>query len=142
VNEFVGDSVMAIFGAPVPQPDHAERAVRAGIELLRQLRSAVTPERPQLLARVAVNSGPVVAGSIGPPSRLKYAVVGDAVNVAARIERIGEPGAITLGEETFRRLGGSVACEDLGPTELRGHERRIRIYRIRPDPTPAPDGRQ
>jgi adenylate cyclase len=132
VNEFIGDSVMAIFGAPVPYEDHAERAVRAGIELLRQLRTEAAPERPQIHVRLAVNSGPVVAGSVGPPSRLKYAVVGDPVNVAARIERIGEPDAITLGEDTFRRLGGSLACEDLGPTEIKGHEQPIRIYRIRP----------
>jgi len=132
VNEFIGDSVMAIFGAPVRQADHAERAVRAGIELLRQLGAPSTPERPPVHVRVAINSGQVVAGSIGPPTRLKYAVVGDAVNVAARIEEIGEPDAITLGEATFRRLGGGLACEDLGSTRFRGHARPVRVYRIRP----------
>jgi len=135
VNEFVGDSVMAVFGAPVPQEDHAERAVRAGIEMLQQLRTGAPDGAPPI--RVAVNSGRVVAGSIGPPARLKYAVVGDAVNVAARLEAIAEPDAITLGEETFRLLGGSMECEDLGPTPLKGKARPIRIYRIRVDVGPG-----
>jgi adenylate cyclase len=132
VNEFVGDSVMAIFGAPVPHEDHAERAVKAGIELLRQLRLEESDGAPPIRVRVAVNTGPVVAGSVGPPSRLKYAVVGDTVNVAARLEAIGEPGMVTLGEETFRRLGGSPDCEELGPARLKGKARPIRLYRIRP----------
>ncbi|HXI02307.1 MAG TPA: adenylate/guanylate cyclase domain-containing protein, partial [Candidatus Saccharimonadales bacterium] len=131
VNEFIGDSVMAIFGAPVPHADHAERAVRAGIELLRQMLPEAASERAQIHLRVAVNSGRVVAGSVGPPNRLKYAVVGDTVNVAARIEGLGEPDSITLGENTVRCLGAAFACEDLGPTVVKGHERPIRLYRIR-----------
>jgi adenylate cyclase len=130
VNEFVGDSVMAIFGAPVTHEDHAERAVKAGIELLRQLRLEQSGGASPIRVRVAINTGRVVAGSVGPPSRLKYAVVGDAVNVAARLEPLGEPGTITLGEETFRRLDGSLDCEDLGPTRVKGKARPIRLYRI------------
>jgi len=131
VNEFIGDSVMAIFGAPVSYPDHAERAVRAALDLLR-VAGELERAGSRAQVRVAINSGRVVAGSIGPPSRLKYAVVGDAVNVAARLEGIGQPGEVTLGEETFRRLK-DVPCEDLGPVKLKGREREIRVYRIVPE---------
>lgn len=133
VNEYVGDSVMAIFGAPVVQADHALRAVRAAIELQRQLQSPPVPPPAPLRgaeARIAVNTGSVVVGSVGPAHRLKYAVVGDPVNVAARLEHLGEPNTITLGEETYRRLGGEISCLDLGPTQLRGREQPIRAYRV------------
>lgn len=134
VNEYIGDSVMAIFGAPVPQPDHARRAVETAIELVQRVRRP-QGSRPQLegvQVRVALNSGRVVVGSVGSRNRLKYAVIGDAVNVAARLESLGEPNTITLGEATQQLLAGSVACEDLGPTHLRGRERPIRVYRILP----------
>jgi len=126
VLEFAGDSVMAIFGAPVEHPDHARRAVHAGLELLRS-RSGDVPE-----VRVAINSGRVVVGNLGSPERLKYAVVGDPVNVAARLEGMGETNAVTLGEDTYRLLDGEFSCEDLGPQTLRGREVPVRVYRIRP----------
>ena len=133
VMEFVGDSVMAIFGAPVPQSDHAPRAIRAGLELVRQVRAAREggAQRFGPEVRVAVNSGPVVVGSVGSPDRLKYAVVGDPVNVAARLEKLGEPGTITLGEATQRELGDEFACEDLGVHQLRGRKVPVRAYCIR-----------
>ncbi len=133
VMEFIGDSVMAIFGAPVSHADHASRAVSAGLELLRQVR-VTRGERFERFApevRVANNSGRVVVGSVGSPDRLKYAVIGDAVNVAARLEGIGEPGCITLGAETHRRLDEAFPCEDLGPQKLRGRDLPVRAYRIR-----------
>ena len=134
VNEYVGDSVLAIFGAPIAHEDHAKLAVEAGIHLLRELDSENTrhPEKPKRRVRVAINSGRVMVGSIGPPDRLKYAVIGDPVNVAARLERLGDPNTITLGEETFRRLNGEFGCDDLGPQQLRGRERPVRAYRIKP----------
>jgi adenylate cyclase len=134
VNEYIGDSVMAIFGAPVPHPDHARRAVDTAVQLLRRVREP-QGSRPQLQGvevRVALNSGKVVVGSVGSRNRLKYAVIGDAVNVAARLESLAEPGMVTLGEATYRALGGEVECEDLGPTHLRGREKPIHVYRIQP----------
>lgn len=134
VNEYIGDSVMAIFGAPVSHANHARRAVETSVALLRRIREP-QGSRPQLSGvevRIALNSGRVVVGSVGSRERLKYAVIGDAVNVAARLERMGEPNTITLGEETYKRLDGSTACEDLGPMHLRGREKPLRVYRLRP----------
>lgn len=132
VNEYVGDSVMAVFGAPIAHPDHASRAVRTAIDLQRQLRERrAGPKGPtkEIEVRVAINTGRVVVGTVGPTHRLKYAVIGDPVNVAARLEQLAEPNSISLGEETFRQLDGSLACTDLGATQLRGREQPIRIYR-------------
>lgn len=133
VNEYIGDSVMAIFGAPVVHRDHAERGVRAALELRRSLSEARLRDSDPLRSariRIAVNTGRVVVGSLGPPHRLKYAVVGDAVNVAARLEHLGEPGTITLGEQTWRRVRDATPCLDLGETSVRGREKPVRAYRV------------
>src|SRR5262249_7062041 len=87
LDKFIGDCVMAFFGAPVPQPDHALRAVHAAVEIQRSLR-AWSAERaarglPGLAARVGLNSGPVVVGDVGSARRVDYTVLGNTVNVAA-----------------------------------------------------------
>ena len=132
VLEYIGDSAMAVFGAPIPQKDHAFCAVNAGLDLLRQMRLSRGDllERFGSEVRVAINSGTVVVGSIGTPDRLSYTVIGDAVNVASRLEGIGATNAITLGEQTFRLLGGKFSCQDLGPQKLRGREVPVHVYRI------------
>ena len=134
VNEYVGDSLMTLFGAPIPHADHPQRAVDAALALLRGLPGSFGAGahafRPEV--RVAINSGPVVVGSVGSPERLKYAVVGDPVNVAARLEAIAEPNTVVLGEHTRSQLGAELDCEDLGPLRLRGREQPVRAFRIRP----------
>jgi len=111
LDKFIGDCVMAFFGAPVPQPDHAERAVRAAVEIQRSLQ-AWSADRaaqglPGFAARVALNSGPVVVGDIGSARRVDYTVLGNTVNVAARLEAlVAQPGDVVLGPETYRLLAG------------------------------------
>jgi adenylate cyclase len=81
--------------------------------------------------RVALNSGRVVVGSIGSPERLKYAVVGDTVNVASRLEGLADPNTIVMGEATHRLLDAEPPREDLGLKQLRGRSQPVRVYRIR-----------
>ena len=123
----------------MPHDDHADRAVNAGLGLLRELSSLSDGLMAEFgsQVRVAVNSGRVVVGTVGSPNRLKYAVIGDPVNVAARLESIGEPNALTMGEETWRRLSAPGDCEDLGPIKLRGRVQPVRAYRIRPEFAPG-----
>lgn len=135
LDKFIGDCVMAFFGAPVAQPDHALRAVRAAIQIQRAQR-LWNRERagrglPTLPVRIAINSGPVVVGDVGSNRRVDYTVLGNTVNVAARIEAyIAEPGEIVLGPETARLLGGSIPLESLGEWDLRGLEQKILAYRV------------
>ena len=84
VDKFVGDGLMAVFGAPQPFSDHADRALRAAIEIDRRVNRE--GRRRAFELGVGVNTGPVVAGSIGGAGRLNFSVIGDAVNVAARVE--------------------------------------------------------
>ncbi len=134
VNEYLGDGVLAVFGAPLPHSKHAEKAVAAAIDLLHGvMRSPTIGEKAlDLHVRIGINSGRVVAGSVGPSQQLKYAVIGDPVNVAARLERIGELDTITVGEDTFALLPKSLQCEDLGVQQLRGRKHPVRAYCIRP----------
>jgi adenylate cyclase len=135
LDKFIGDCVMAFFGAPVPQADHAERAVRAAIEIQRGLR-AWSAERaaeglPGFAARVAINSGPVVVGDIGSARRVDYTVLGNTVNVAARLEAfVARPGDVVLGPETHRLLAGAIATEPLGDFRLKGLQQKIIAHRV------------
>lgn len=135
LDKFIGDCVMAFFGAPVPQEDHAARATRAAVEIQRDLaawnRERAAQGLPGFNARIALNSGPVVVGDIGSARRVDYTVLGNTVNVAARLESsAAKPGDVVLGPETQRLLGGEVATEPLGELQLKGLQQKIRAWRV------------
>jgi adenylate cyclase len=135
LDKFIGDAVMAFFGAPLPQADHAERAVRSAVELLKALESWNTERVAEGLdrveVRVAINSGPVVVGDIGSARRVDYTVLGNTVNVTARLEEhVAKPGSIVLGESTRAAVAGLFPCEPLGSVQLKGLSRAIEIYRL------------
>jgi adenylate cyclase len=135
LDKFIGDCVMAFFGAPVPQEDHAPRAVRAAVRIQKALAQWNAEREAQglapMLARIAVNSGPVVVGDIGSSRRVDYTVLGNTVNVAARLEAfVARPGDVVLGPETHRLLAGAVPTEPLGEFQLKGLQRRITAYRV------------
>ncbi|HXO19507.1 MAG TPA: adenylate/guanylate cyclase domain-containing protein, partial [Thermoanaerobaculia bacterium] len=135
LDKFIGDCVMAFFGAPVPQPDHARRAVSAAVEIQRGL-AAWSARRaaqglPAFQARVGVNSGPVVVGDIGSHRRVDYTVLGNVVNVAARLEsQVARPGEVVLGPETHRLLAGAIPTESMGEFRLKGLQQKIVAYRV------------
>ncbi len=127
VDKFIGDGLLAVFGAPERHPDHADRAVRAAIEMARTVNhDGAGP----LEIGVGVNSGRVVAGSIGGAGRLNFSVIGDAVNVAARVEaatrRLGDEVLIT--DATREQLSESVVVEPRGPVELRGKSEPVELW--------------
>lgn len=135
LDKFIGDAVMAFFGAPLPQEDHAERAVRSAVELISALeewnaeREAAGDDRVDV--RIAVNSGPVVVGDIGSASRVDYTVLGNTVNVTARLEEhVATPGSIVLGENTYAAVSEIFPTESLGSVQLKGLTRNINIYRV------------
>ncbi len=135
LDKFIGDCVMAFFGAPVEQPDHALRAVRAALQIQTEQtewnRERVARGLPPLQVRIAINSGPVVVGDVGSKKRVDYTVLGNTVNVAARIEAyIADPGDIVIGPETQRLLEDAVPTQSLGQHQLKGLERRIEAFRV------------
>jgi adenylate cyclase len=135
LDKFIGDCVMAFFGAPVAQPDHAVRGVRAAVEIQAGL-AAWNARRaaeglPGFKARVALNSGPVVVGDIGSARRVDYTVLGNTVNVASRLDGVAPPDEIVIGPETHRVLGGAFPTEPLGELQLKGLQQKIQAYRVR-----------
>jgi adenylate cyclase len=137
VDKFIGDCVMAFFGAPILLADHATRAVRTAIAvqaaMTRWNQERVPAGLPALQVRMGLNSGPVIVGDIGSPSRTDYTVIGNTVNVAARLEQCtAGPGEIVFSEATRQQLPLDVECEPLGEVVLRGLERGVIAFRLRP----------
>jgi adenylate cyclase len=127
VDKFVGDGLLAVFGAPEPFEDHADRAVRAAVEMARRVNDE--DEGPFRIG-IGVNSGRVVAGSIGGAGRLNFSVIGDAVNVAARVEACTrETGDdVLISEQTRRRLSEKIEAISRGPQELKGVAEPIEVF--------------
>lgn len=131
VEKFIGDAVMAVFGVPRLHEDDALRAVRAASDMreaLHQLNPVLARERGVTLeVRTGVNTGEVVVGAGAPGGAL---VVGDAVNVAARLQQLAAPGEILLGEHTYRLVKGAVSVELLDPVTVKGRHRPVSPCRL------------
>ena len=145
LDKFIGDEVMAFFGAPLPQPDHAERAVRSACALMASLADWNEQRRQEGLepveVRVAIHSGPVVVGDIGSETRVDYTVLGNTVNVAARLEEYAAaPGQIVIGETTYAAVADLFPTEPLGDVQMKGLSRAVAVYRVVTDNDPQPAG--
>jgi adenylate cyclase len=127
VDKFLGDGLLGVFGAPEPHPDHADRAVLAACEMASKVNSS---DELGLKIGVGVNTGPVVAGSIGGGGRLNFSVIGDAVNVAARTEaatrEVGEDVLIT--SRTAQRLISAILVEPCGKRTLKGIDEPVALF--------------
>jgi adenylate cyclase len=133
LDKFRGDGMMAFFGAPLQLHDHAERAVEAALRMQEMLeeRNQYSPDARRLAMRIGINSGVVVVGDIGSPQRKDYTVIGDAVNIASRLESfVAKPGQVVIGHETRRRLGEAFQCRALEEVRLRGKRQVVRPYLV------------
>jgi class 3 adenylate cyclase/tetratricopeptide (TPR) repeat protein len=132
VENFIGDEVMGIFGVPRAHGDDALRAVRAAMDMLSEVEALSNEIEARvgttLGLRIGVNTGTVV---VGPPIAGRSMSLGDTMNVAARLEKLAEPGQILLGEDTYRLVRGEVDVEPAGALELRGREEPLATYRLR-----------
>ena len=135
INEFIGDAIFAVFGAPLEHPDHAERAAACALAMQRAMaeinRAQAAEGRPQFEMGIGVNTGEAVVGNIGSEQRAKYAIVGSAVNVAARVEGATVGGQVFLTEETYARI--REIAEVTGPTRLeaKGLSEPLKLYDLR-----------
>jgi adenylate cyclase len=125
VDKFLGDGLMAVFGAPLRQDDHAERAVAAGYQMLDALHGDA------LAIGIAINSGAVVAGSIGNERRTEYTCIGDVVNVCSRLCGLARPNELLVGEGTYAGVGQHERFEALAPVRLKGKANLVPLYRAR-----------
>jgi len=134
INQFTGDGVMALFGAPIALEDHAQRACQAALEIsesLRPLEAALREDHGvEFASRIGLNSGDVVVGKIGDDLRMDYTAQGHAVGLAARVERLAKPGTTCLTQHTAKLVDGYFDLSDLGDHSLHGSELPVRVYQL------------
>ena len=132
VDKFIGDCIMAVWGATEPCPDHAERALRAAEDMLRFLETTNEDWRArfdvEIRLGIGVNSGEAIVGNVGSDKRMEFTVVGDVVNVAARLEAIARPNQVLLGERTQELAPNELPLTDLGAHELTGRQNKARVF--------------
>lgn len=130
VVQFVGDALFAVFDAPKPRPDHAYRAARAGLEMQEAVAEVAGdgPDRPRF--RIGINTGLALIGNLGSAEMRSFSVVGDAINVASRLETSAEAGHVVISESTFQEVAGRVEASALGALEIRGRTESIVAYRL------------
>ncbi len=134
LDKFIGDAIMAIYGAPLEVPDQAYKAVKTAVEM-RQRLSVLNEKwkgekRPQLQAGFGINTGEAIVGNIGSERRMEYTAIGDMVNVASRIEGETESNQIFITESTFQELGSRVNVKKLSPVKLKGKTTKVQIYEV------------
>jgi class 3 adenylate cyclase len=134
VNQYMGDGIMALFGAPIAHEDHAARACYAALALQDDLRRYANELRLakgiSFSVRMGLNSGEVVVGKIGDDLRMDYTALGHTASLGARMEQIAEPGKAYLSEHTARLVEGLVALQDLGKLAIKGLKDPLRVYEL------------
>jgi adenylate cyclase len=132
LDKFIGDAILAVFSAPLDQPDHAARAVRVarGMRTSLEQLNQEQPDYP-LEVRIAINSGLATAGDIGSPKRREYTVLGDVVNTCARMQAsVCQPGQIVASRATVDQLTSSVPTRRIGSFQLRGRQASVDVYEV------------
>jgi class 3 adenylate cyclase/tetratricopeptide (TPR) repeat protein len=136
VNEFTGDGIMALFGAPIALEDAPQRAIRSAYAIHREMTKFSDKMKqkketiPSLKMRIGIHTGPVVVGTLGNDLRVEFKAVGNTVNLASRMEGLAEPGSTYLTEDTFKLAEGFFRFEALGEKEIKGKAEQVNVYRV------------
>ncbi len=131
LDKFMGDGVMVLFNAPEEQPDHALRAVRAAALIQQRMLRLLPRDAEELCFGIGVNTGDVVVGNIGTSTALNYTAIGDAVNVAKRLQERARSGQVLISGPTYELVRPHVAAEPLGPLQLHNRRGAIHAYLLR-----------
>jgi len=132
IDKFLGDAVMAWFNAPLPQPDHTLRAVRAALAIRSDLQALhkTLPEKYRLSFGIGIHVGEAVLGLVGTEMRLDYTAIGDSVNTAKRIQENSAPGQILISQEALDNLFDAVIAEPVDKISLKGKQKPVQIYQV------------
>ncbi len=134
LDKFVGDCVMAVYGVPLPKEDDVLRAVKTAVEIQEAIKKLNQQRKTAGLKTVTigigVNTGDVVSGNMGSAQKMDYTVIGDAVNLAARLEAIAEGGSVLVSETTYQAVKAHVICEKLSPITVKGKRDQVSVYRV------------
>ena len=133
LDKYIGDAIMAVFGAPLDMPDHAARSIKAALEMQERLDewNAERKEGPAFRIRIGINSGKAVAGEIGSINKKEYTVLGDTVNTASRLESsVAKPGSVVIGANTCALVEGLFECQSLGSFRVKGKALEIPAFEV------------
>ena len=134
VPRLMGDAILAFFGAPITHEDDPQRAVLAGLDILAAMQSYREAVRRQwgfdINVRVGINTGLVVVGAVGSDLRVEYSALGDAINLAARMEQTAAPGTVQIADATYRHVKPYFEVEPLGGIEVKGKSDPVLAYRV------------
>lgn len=135
LDKFMGDGIMALWGAPVMHPDDATRSVLCALEQMELVghfnrRRVADTNLPPLAVGMGIHTGPLVAGYLGSSKALSYTVIGDTANTSARLCGVALAGQILIGEATLARLGSKFETEELAPAHLKGKEKPFRVFNV------------
>ena len=134
INQFTGDGVMALFGAPIAHEDHAQRACHASLAIQAALKEygqkVDEAYGTNFKMRIGLNSGPVVVGAIGDDLRMDYTAVGDTTNLAARMESMADPEGILISASTHRQVSRYFETQSLGPVNVKGKKEPQQVYKL------------
>jgi class 3 adenylate cyclase/tetratricopeptide (TPR) repeat protein len=135
INQYTGDGIMALFGAPIAHEDHAQRACAAALEMAREVAALAEDVRREsgldLAVRMGLNSGEVVVGRIGDDLRMDYTAQGHVVGLAARVQQLAPPGGVSMTEQTARLVSGFFDLLDRGEQSLKGASIPVRVFDLR-----------
>jgi class 3 adenylate cyclase len=134
VNSFIGDGLFASFNLPLPLENHAAAALRAALDIQQALATASFRADLDVRTRIGINTGPVIGVTIGTDNRLNYTLLGDAVNIASRVEQLNKQfgTGILATESTVRAAGALESCVRLGAADVRGHADNVVVYSVGP----------
>jgi adenylate cyclase len=132
LDKYIGDAIMAVWGAPLDMPDHASRAIRAALEMRERLEEFNSERKDlNLRIRIGINSGKALAGEIGSINKREYTVLGDTVNTASRLESgVAKPMMIVIGENTFAAVQDEFEMRSLGKATLKGKEKEVAVFEV------------
>jgi len=134
LDKFLGDGVMAVFGAPIYHQDHSLRAIRTALAMQAGIRDLsgrrATEGKPPIAVGIGINAGDAVAGTVGTDARMEYTVIGDSVNLAARLESSSKAGQILISEQTYLKVQAAVEARSLGRVRVKGKEEEIGVYEV------------
>ncbi|MEO8069763.1 MAG: adenylate/guanylate cyclase domain-containing protein [Acidobacteriota bacterium] len=132
LDKFIGDALLAVFGAPFDQPHHPLKAVKAALAMRKALVELnAKQDAPKLEMRIAIHTGVALTGDIGSPKRREFTVLGDVVNTCSRIEgEVAEPGQIVISGATYKRIRDKVTVKPLGSRTLRGRTQTLEVYAV------------
>ena len=135
IDKFIGDCIMAIFGAPIPHKDDVYRAVKSAVEIQYRM-SDLNKERQRNGMRmvnvgIGINHGEAVVGNIGSKERLDYTVIGDSVNTASRIQGLAKGGEVVVSESVYYQVKDAFTFIEMPPVKVKGKEKPLKVFKIK-----------